>query len=402
MTAPQTPRRVLYFTNATVRAGAEEHLLGLVRCLDRNRFRPMIVCPPALARLLASDLPADIELMELELSRCSHLASSTRLLGIMRRRRIHILHSHMFQSSMFASPLGRLAGVPAIVETPHVNEGWRQGWLKSHFLIDRLVARTVDAFIAVSEANSRYLIEQKGLPARKVHVIRNGIDLERFHPGQPEPPGLRAALGFAADDPVIAVFARLDPQKGHAVLLEAMARLRHAVPRVRLVIAGEGVLREKLEQRTALLGMADAVRFVGRQSNVSDWLAMAKVVVLPSFYEGLPLAAMEALAAEKPLVATAVDGTPEVVLNGNTGLTVPPGDPERLSAALLRLLCRPSLARELAHSGREWISEKFTHARQVCSTEQLYGELLERRPVFWRASQAAGSSSARHWETELP
>jgi glycosyltransferase involved in cell wall biosynthesis len=402
MTAPRTRRRVLYFTNATVRAGAEEHLLGLVRCLDRNQFQPMIVCPPVLARLLAPDLPADTELMELELSRCSHLASSTRLLGILRRRRIHILHSHMFQSSVFASPLGRLAGVPAIVETPHVNERWRQGWLKSHFLIDRLVARTVDAFIAVSEANSRYLIEQKGLPSRKVHVIPNGIDLERFHPGHPEPPELRSALGFAADDPVIALFARLDPQKGHAVLLEAMARLRQTVPRVRLVIAGEGVLREKLKQLTASLGLADAVRFVGRQSNVSDWLAMAQVVVLPSFYEGLPLAAMEALAAAKPLVATAVDGTPEVVLDGKTGLTVPPGDPERLSEALLRLLCRPSLARELAHAGREWICEHFTHARQVRSTEQLYCEILQRRPALWRATDAAETSSAHHWGTELP
>jgi glycosyltransferase involved in cell wall biosynthesis len=134
-----------------------------------------------------------------------------------------------------------------------------------------------------------------------------------------------------------------------------------------------------LKTITGALGLADAVRFVGWQDNVAAWMAMADVVVLPSFYEGLPLVALEALAAERPLVATAVDGTPEVVQDGTTGLTVPPGEPARLAEAILRLLRYPAFGAQLALNGREIVAKQFTHERQVRETEGLYREAWERR-----------------------
>src|SRR5439155_23179940 len=130
------------------------------------------------------------------------------------------------------------------------------------------------------------------------------------------------SLGFGDDDPVLVVIGRLEPQKGHRVLLLALPAIRHEFPGVRVVFVGEGGLKAELEQQVAGAGLTDAVRFVGRQSNVVDWLALADVTVLPSFYEGLPLAAIEALAAGRPIVATAVGGTPEVVVDGPTRLTV--------------------------------------------------------------------------------
>jgi glycosyltransferase involved in cell wall biosynthesis len=396
------PLSVLYFTNVSVRAGAEEHLLGLARGIDRREFQPLIVCPPALARLLAPDLPADTELVEMDLSRPAQLGTAARLARLARQRKIDILHSHMFRSSLFASPLGRLAGVPVVVETPHVNEQWRHGWLTSHYFVDRLVGRTVDAFIAVSRANARYLVEQKGFPESKIRTIPNGIDLKRFHPGHQAPTGMRAALGFAESDPVIAVFARLEPQKGHRILLEAMARVREGCRQARLLIVGDGTLRPMLERQCAALGLTAATRFVGRQANIPDWLALAQVVALPSFFEGLPLAAMEALAAEKPLVATAVDGTPEVVLDGQTGLTVPPGDAPRLAEALLRLLRHRAFARALGRAGREWIQARYTHAGQVRATEQLYRELWEKRVSRVRHRQPDEAPIGNDWRVELP
>ncbi|PYN14724.1 MAG: hypothetical protein DME05_14400, partial [Candidatus Rokuibacteriota bacterium] len=193
-------------------------------------------------------------------------------------------------------------------------------------VVDRIAGRFVDQYIAVSDANRRYLVEEKGLARHKVVVIHNGCDLRRFNPHHRAPAGMRESLGFGASDPVLVVVGRLEPQKGHRVLFDALPAVRAQFPRVRLVCVGEGARRQELEQQVAASGLGDTVRFVGQQANVADWLALADVTVLPSFFEGLPLAAIESLAAGRPMVASAVDGTPEVVVDGATGLTVPPGD----------------------------------------------------------------------------
>src|SRR5205814_10236086 len=167
------------------------------------------------AEKLQPDLPSDVELLSLCLRKPSQVASALRLAQLIRERRIEILHSPLFYSSLFSSPIGRLCGVPVIIETPHVREQWRRGWVKSHFVAYRLAGRFVDYYVAVSEANARYLIEQKGLPARKIAVIHNGCDLGRFDPARHAPSGLKRSLGFGQTDPVLVVIGRLEPQKGH-------------------------------------------------------------------------------------------------------------------------------------------------------------------------------------------
>jgi glycosyltransferase involved in cell wall biosynthesis len=230
----------------------------------------------------------------------------------------------------------------------------------------------VQRYIAVSEANARYLTEQKRLPARKITVIHNGCDIERFDPTRRPPPGLRSELGFAAEDPVLLVLGRLEPQKGHRILLDAMPEVHRRFPRARLVCAGDGTLRGELEAQARSLGLAQVVRFVGYQPDVTPWLALADVSVLPSFYEGLPLAAVESLAAGRPVVATAVDGTPEVVVEGETGLLVSPGDPAGLANALCRLLGDPAGRARLGRAGRARAMDLFDQRQQVRRTQELY------------------------------
>jgi glycosyltransferase involved in cell wall biosynthesis len=328
---------------------------------------------------LRSDLPDDVDLFPLRLRKPSHLAAALRLARIIRERRVDILHSHLFYGSLFASPIGWICQVPLIIETPHVREQWRQGWFKSRFIVDRLIGRFVHHYIAVSEANARYLIEEKQLPARKITVIHNGCDIERFDPDLPPPSGLRESLGFGRVDPVLVVAGRLEPQKGHRVLLDALPAVLHEFPQARLVCVGSGSLRSELEARVRELGLGDSLRFVGHQSNIPDWLALADLTVLPSFYEGLPLVAIESLCAGRPVVATAVDGTPEIVVNGETGITVPPGDPRALAQAVCRLLGDPMFRQRLARRGREWVLERFSAEQQIRRTEILYRIGLERR-----------------------
>jgi len=373
------PLTVAYFSNANVRGGAEEHILTLLRGLDRARFRPLLVCTPDTAAKLDGDVPADVSIVPLRLQRLRDVAPAIRLARLLRDRRVDVLHAHLFYGSLFASPVGWLCRVPLIVETPHVREHWRRGRLKSSYIVDRLAGRFVDRFIAVSRANARYLVEEKALPAGKVVVIENGCDLGRFSAGREPDPGLIRDLGFRRGDPILIVVGRLEPQKGHCVLLEALPRVLREFPGARLVCVGEGSERPALEAQAARLQLNDAVRFVGYRSDVDAWLALADVMVLPSFYEGLPLVAIEALAARTPVVATAVDGTPEVVVHGKTGLTVPAGDPRALAEAVTRLLREPEWARQMARAGRRWVEERFSEQRQVRLTEELYLAAWEAR-----------------------
>ncbi len=363
---------VLYFSNALTRAGAEQHMLTLLAGLDRKCFRPLLVCHAALAESLRPDLPADVELWPLCLRKPSHLTAAMRLAKILRDQQVDILHSHLFYSSLFASPVGWACRVPVILETPHVAEKWRRGWFKSRYVVDRLVGRFVDYYIAVSRANHKYLVVEKSLPAGKIVVIQNGCDIEKFDPDRPAPAGLKRSMGFDDSDPVLIVLGRLEPQKGHRVLLEALPAVRDAFPRVRVVCVGEGRLRTELEMQTRALGLEASVRFVGYQSNVPDWLALSDVSVLPSFYEGLPLAALESLSAGRPVVATAVDGTPEVVIDGKTGFTVAPSDSTALAAAICRLLGNPDWRREMGRAGREHVTALYSERQQIQKTQDFY------------------------------
>jgi glycosyltransferase involved in cell wall biosynthesis len=362
---------VLFFTNSVERGGAEEHILTLLHGLDRARFHPALACPEGLAARLRADAPPDVEITSLTLRRPQDVAAAGRLARLVRLRRVDVLHSHLFYSSLYASPVGRLAGVPAIIETPHIAERWRSGW-KGSFAVDRLIGRSVDYYVAVSHANARYLVQDKRLPARKVVVIPNGCDLARFdRPRDPASP-LKAGLGLGPEDQVLLAVGRLAPQKGHEILLEALPAVRREVPRLHTVVVGEGSLREPLERRTRELGLDDRVHFVGYRPDVAGWYAAADLSVLPSHFEGLPLVTVESLAAGCPVVATAVDGTPEVVVDGVTGLTVPPGDPDRLGQAILRLVQDPVLRRTLGQQGRAHVRAHFDREQQVRLTEALY------------------------------
>lgn len=373
------PLSVVHFCNTPARGGAEEHILTLLRGLDRNRFRLHFVCTPMVAEHMRHDIPAEVELLPLDLRRPWHVRSALHLAHFLNQRRTDILHVHQFRASVLSAPVARLlARVPVIVETPHLRESWRQGW-KAYHGIDRFFSRFVDHYIAVSEANARYLRDQKGVAAGKITVILNGTDVNRYDPHHFPPAGFRSSIGIEEDDPVLLVLARLELQKGHRVLIEAMAAVHRAYPKAKLFCLGEGSLRGELQAYANSLGLSDVVHFPGYCRNIEDWLALADFTVLPSLFEGLPLVAAESLAAGRTMVATAVDGTPEIVVDGQTGLIVPPQNPAALAGAICRLLGDPDLRRKLAAAGRPWVTERFDERLQVQRTEELYVQLWEHR-----------------------
>jgi glycosyltransferase involved in cell wall biosynthesis len=153
-------------------------------------------------------------------------------------------------------------------------------------------------------------------------------------------------------------------------------------------------LREELEKQANDLGVERSVRFVGFQANVQDWLALADVSVLPSFFEGLPLVAIESLAAQRPMVATAVDGTAEVIVHEKTGLTVPPGDAGQLAKAIVRLLEDAPLRARLAANGRQWTLQHFSEEQQIAKTQSLYLQAVRQLGAPAQALEISGEPDA--------
>jgi glycosyltransferase involved in cell wall biosynthesis len=372
------PRRpVLHLLTSSAFGGAEEHALSILTAIREYGFEPYLAAPATLIAAMEPGLSAaGVKCIPLEFSSRLDVLTGARLLRFIRREKIALLHCHLFTASLFGAGVARMAGVGAVLETCHGPEVWRMGkGLRSSFWVDRQVGRLVDRYIAVSHAAAHHLTETKKVPKSKISVIHNGRDLDRFAPTDARRRiATRAALGLR-DEPAVLTLARLDDQKGHRHLLEALAVLAPRRPSLVTLLAGEGPLEQSLRAQRALLGIADRVRFLGYRRDVPELLEAADLVVLPSLYEGLPLVAIEALAAQRPIVATEVDGTPEVVIHERTGLLVPPANPLALAAAIERLIDNPELAARLASDGRKFVQENFAVQRQIEQTAALYSEL---------------------------
>ncbi|HEU4370454.1 MAG TPA: glycosyltransferase family 4 protein [Methylomirabilota bacterium] len=366
-----TPVRLLFVLTQPVRGGVEEVVLALLRRLDPGEFRLGLAAPRPLLEACSRDLagvPVEAEAIAAEslLDR----REVARLARFMARFAPHVVNPHIFRSTAVAAPLARWHGA-RVVETYHGREGWRRGWWRGGFLPDRLISRLVDRVIAVSEAARTFLIRGKGYPGAKVTVVPNGRDLSVFQPGHARE-AARKELGLDRAVPLVGVVGRLEAQKGHAHLLDAWPAVMRELPDARLLLVGDGSLRGALEAQARARGVGDAVIFAGFRADVPRMLDALDVLCLPSLYEGMPLTAIEASAMARPVVATAVDGTPEVVRDGRTGRLVPPADPPALARALLELLRDPDGARRMGEAGRRWARLRFDLDRQVAATARVY------------------------------
>ena len=379
-------KKVLYFLNSGTRGGVEEHVLCLLRLLDREAFDPVLVCPAALLKLIEPELKAyNVRCYPLCIRQWTHFKDIRAYLRILREEKPDIVHSHLFYATLYAAPLAKLAGVPAVVETAHIREAWRKG-IKKAFFVDRWAYRHVDRVIAVSDAVKRFLTERKGLADGKVSVVRNGVDLERFsadpsarvtsHPGKE-----KGGLGFrengeTARKITIGVIGRLEPQKGHKYFLEAVRLLRDKADRAEFLIAGDGRLRKELENLCLSYGISHRVKFLGFRPDIRDIMGSLDILVLPSLFEGLPLVVLEASAMGKAVIVTDVDGSPEAVVHEETGLVVPPENSQALRLAMERLIDNPGLRAILGQKARKRVEESFDLRQQVKETEKIYNQVL--------------------------
>lgn len=382
--------RVLQFLVSGVRSGAEEVALELVRGLDQKRFRSYLVCPAPLLEAFGKDWQiGDAAALPLALRTPWQLGAVRRFVSYLRAEKIDVVHAHMIRAAAIAVPLARLAGVPVVIHTCHGREAWRQGWLSRKYWYDRRITGWSQATIAVSESTKEFLLREKELKFEKVTVIRNGRRLDDFVSDPERQQRLRRELGIGSEGPVVGVFGRLEEQKGHRYLIEAMPAVLARIPDVKVLFVGEGSLRSELESSVQALGLTGCVHFMGYRRDWMNWMDLTDVVALPSLYEGMPLVPIEAAAMGKPVLATAVDGTCEVVVHGQTGLLVPPACPKEFAEALITLLENPEQRRALAEGGQQRARALFSLEQQIQETAVLYEGLLEERQA-----QGAGRAVA--------
>ena len=378
--------------------GAEKHVVGLVRHYDRERIEPHVCCLTergALAEEIEA-MGAPLEVLAARGDR--ELVLFPRLVRYLRRVRPHVVHTHLWTPHLYGRVAGRTAGVPVVVCTEHSLSPWkshRQIWM------DRVTCRWADMIVCVSEAVRQERIERERLPMEKLRTIYN------FHEGKSyrEPRDgteARREFGIPDDSPVVGIVARLDPVKALDILFAALAEARKVLPRIRLLVIGDGPMRKELERLADTLGLADSVIFTGFRGDVPRLLWAIDVGVLCSHREGLSTALLEYMSARKPVVATNVGGNPEVVVGGVTGLLVPEGEVQRLAAALTEVLTHPQRARAMGEAGKARVDALFSAEPIVRQIEALYAELLARKGIVMEAGKAAWSLAERPRTPAVP
>jgi len=321
-----------------------------------------------------------------------------RIARLLRSMRPDVVHTHQIGTLFYTGPAARWCGVRAIVHTEHGQEyahRRRTRWL------GRLAARAAMRFFCVSDDTARHVIEHRIVPRRKVRVIHNGIDIDRFAEAARQRDIVRRELQIPAAAPVVGTVGRLAEVKRQDLLIHALAELRRSVPDARLLLVGDGPNRQQLTALAAGLGLNDAVCFAGYRADRERLLAAMDVFALSSDSEGTPLALLEAWAAGLPVVATAVGGLPELIDHGSTGLLVPRGDPASLSATLAGLLKDAPKRRALGAAGHQLVRTRFDRRTMARQYARQYAELLK-WPIDSDAGLAASASHVLTVSSEAP
>jgi len=371
------PVKVAFWAGSFERAGTQRFLLETLRRMDRTRFEPSVLSTARTGALLADIEALDVPVHEYRTGASPASASTLRGLAAaaehLRRERVEILSCLLGITTLFGPPVGRLAGVPVIVNNQR-NLGY---WLRGGYR-ERVYAfnnrRVVDAVIVNSEAARDELGRRFRTPADRIRNIGAGVDTRAIG-GASRDEALLRELGIEGA-PLVGCVGKFTAIKGHGDFVRAAALVHETRPETRFVLVGDGPLRKELESLASELGVAEAVRFAGVRSDVAGFLKTLDVFVLPSLTEGLPNVVLEAMAAARPVVATAVGGVPEVVEDGTSGLLTPPGDAGALAAAVARLLDDPGAARAMGDAGLRTARQEHDVGVVVHRMEEVFEELL--------------------------
>jgi glycosyltransferase involved in cell wall biosynthesis len=373
------PVRVLHIISSLGIGGAERLVLSAARGLPAATFDQAVCCLAERGVRAADAEAAGVPVYTAgRFPGFRHPLAFARLVRIVRGVRPTIVHTHLQSANLYGRVAARLAGAPIVVATDHNVYADKP---RRYIAVERLLARTTDALVAVSGEVQQNLARQLNLAPSAIRIIRNGVAAEA--PSAPRAAELRARMRVGAGGVRLGTVASLTSKKGHDVLLRAVARLQADGVDCALALAGDGAERPRIEALIDRLALGDRVQLLGAIANVADLLAAIDLFVLPSLVEGMPLALLEAMRAGTPVIATAVGGVPEVVRPGVNGLLAPPADDAALADAIASLARSPSERDRLGAAARDTIERAgFTEEAYLASLSALYLELVDRRRLM--------------------
>ena len=367
------PAKVMLLAIGLGVGGTETHIVELASRLDRSRFT-VTVCALKPGGTMAQELEKrGVRVLSLDGTGKLDARVIVRLFKLLRAEQPDVVQAFLFWANVAARACGRILRAFPVISSYH-DEVVSEGWLVR--LVDRLTLTWTDRIVCCSGAVGRSVVSRIGGKIEHCTIIPFGVDIDQF---EPTAAATRRELGLRDSRKVIGTVCRLvEPKKGLRFLLQAMAVLarRYGQPPCQLLIVGDGPSRHELELLREQLGLSSWVVFAGSRRDIPRVLHALDAFVLPSLYEGFGIALLEAMAAGKPVIATAVGGIPEFVLSGETGLLVEPGNVEALADAIDRLLSHPQQARIMGAKGRIRVGESYHISTVVRQHEQVYTACL--------------------------
>jgi sugar transferase (PEP-CTERM/EpsH1 system associated) len=362
--------------------GLETLLVDAINRMPAHRYRHAVICLTDYTEFAQRITRPGVELYALHKPPGLELGTHRRLFKLLRTMRPDVLHTYNLGTIEYHAT-ALLAGVPVRVHAEHGRDASDpHGVNRKHNLLRRLLAPMIDRYVPVSRDLERWLRGVVGIPQAKIELIDNGVDTERFRPAtEASLEAWNAPGGF-----VIGSVGRLQDVKDQATLIDAFALLRTMLPeqrqRLRLVLVGDGPLRERLAQRIADAGLQDCAWLPGARSDVAPVMRSFSLFALSSIAEGTPVTMLEAMASGLPVVSTAVGGIPDLVQDGASGTLVPAGDPQRLAEALATYVLDAERTRLHGAAGRARIEQQYSVSAMLAHYVDLYDGLRKTKTPY--------------------
>ncbi|MBD3868680.1 MAG: glycosyltransferase family 4 protein [Acidobacteria bacterium] len=379
-------RKLLHVITRLDLGGAQQNTLFSVANHDRERYEAGLLAGAGgeldaeAERLTDADVHL-VDWLRYPISPLRDLVAVFKLKRLLQDRSIDLIHTHSSKAGVIGRLAARLAGVPVVVHTVH---GWsfndtQSGPVRRFYIaLERWLARFTDVLVTVAAADRDKGLEHSIGIASRYRVIHSGIDIQSYRRPASARWLTRKELGFEPDAVVVGTVACLKYQKAPLDFIAAAKLAIAGDPRLRFFIAGDGPLRPEVERAITAAGLEGKVRLLGWRQDIPELLAAMDLFVLTSLFEGLPRAVLQAMAAGVPVIATAVNGTPEVVIDGDTGRLIDPGQPDQAAARILELATDPVQALNLALNATKKLGGAFEIRTMVRDLDDLYGELLEK------------------------
>ena len=368
-------KRILYVIDGIEFGGGERGFAEIINGLPYERLETFLASFPN-ETFLKNITTKGCTFSPVDFSNRFNPLPLIKLHRIIKDKQIDIVHGQGARAELYARIASGLCGVKYVSTVQMPVEGYNVGYLKKFLYqtFDRFSERFVDYFLVVSSVLKENMIEVHGIPPDKIIKIYNGIETDYYNPVGNEEMRYKIRREFAVNDGdiLIASLGRLVWQKGFEYFLQSIPAIVKDIPHARFMLVGDGPLKRDLENLVVAKDVRNKLIFTGYRSDIRDMLAAIDIVVIPSILEGFPMITLEAMAMEKPLVATAIDGITEQISNGIEGLLIPPKEPAALAQAIKRLVDDPVCANALGKNARKRVAKEFTVQQMIIETVKIY------------------------------